>query len=638
MTRILGLCCLIFAACAQAQDVPLSVHKHNYPSDKVVRLYDGEKVSIELKGDDLEIKRHVLDKILYLDKKAGNYGDRSLRYTEEFYVIDDIKAYTYVPDGEKYKRKKVKHIETKDLISDDVFYDGQKARMFSFPSLTYGAISETGYVVNIKDPKFIGAFYFQSNLFTEKIELEIRHDKDVEMQFEYFQCNKDDFQHTIEEDGDEIVHYWSRNNIEKLEFESKTPGYSYIAPHVMYRVKSYKTDNGTTEVLNNVINLYEWYSGLVQEAANESDEDIKLILKDVLKGDETDEEKVRKIYQWVQGNIKYIAVEDGLGGYKPRNPSTTFKKRYGDCKDMSSLIVNMLKEAGLEGRYAWIGTRELPYTYEQVPTPQVDNHMIACVKLNGKYCFLDATSSYLPFNYPSSFIQGKQALIYVDKDSFDIATVEAVPAAKNLYQNEISIAINEKNELVGNGYLKTQGYYTNYHKAARENIKDGKDHLKMIKSLTNKGSNKYRVETVSRDTLYNDITETEYTYALPDYIIASGDELILNLNLERIITDDEMKEDRKYPYSNDFAYTVKRKFKLKIPEGYTLSYMPESLTKDYGDYGFGIGYEVLENEVIYTLNVRVETLLLMPSEFEKWNTMIKDLRGKYNESIVLKKI
>ena len=55
---------------------------------------------------------------------------------------------------------------------------------------------------------------------------------------------------------------------------------------------------------------------------------------------------------------------------------------------MASLIVTMLKVAGVKSYRTWIGTRDLPYKYSQVPTPLVDNHMIATyIAADGQYYF-----------------------------------------------------------------------------------------------------------------------------------------------------------------------------------------------------------------------------------------------------------
>src|SRR5581483_12039727 len=87
--------------------------------------------------------------------------------------------------------------------------------------------------------------------------------------------------------------------------------------------------------------------------------------------------KVKSIYYWVINNIKYVAFEDGMQGYIPRQADSICMKRYGDCKDMASIITAMLSVAKIPSYLTWIGTRDIPYSYDDVPLPMADNHMIA---------------------------------------------------------------------------------------------------------------------------------------------------------------------------------------------------------------------------------------------------------------------
>src|SRR5690606_41037728 len=96
-------------------------------------------------------------------------------------------------------------------------------------------------------------------------------------------------------------------------------------------------------------------------------------------------------------------------GFIPREADKVFERKFGDCKDMTSIITEMAKYVNVPNvNFTWIGTRELPYTYQQLPTPAVDNHMIATYIKDGKKIYLDATDANVPFGMPSGFIQGKE--------------------------------------------------------------------------------------------------------------------------------------------------------------------------------------------------------------------------------------
>ncbi|RZK99397.1 MAG: hypothetical protein EOO89_31150, partial [Pedobacter sp.] len=110
---------------------------------------------------------------------------------------------------------------------------------------------------------------------------------------------------------------------------------------------------------------------------------LKSIVDSIITGVTTTKEKTKRIYNWVQDHVKYVAFEDGYGGFIPRDANLVCDRRFGDCKDMANLLVKMLNMAGVSAHHTWIGTRDIPYSYNQIPTTNVDNHMIAVFNDNG---------------------------------------------------------------------------------------------------------------------------------------------------------------------------------------------------------------------------------------------------------------
>jgi hypothetical protein len=635
------LICLVilsFGANIFGQEVTPEQYKEKYPDEKFIRLQDIEKVDISLGRDGLEIEEYNYAEYLYLSNLAASSTARSIRYTQDFYEIDDVTAMVYIPDDGEYKAHKVRDYTRKEVMSDNVFYDGEMAVLYTLPSLPKGSRSSQEYTRIIKDPKFVGSSFFQSGIVIENKVFELKVEKGVNLQIDYFNCKAEDFQYTKETERKYIIHRWAKQNVEKLEMESSAPSMQSVVPHIIYRITDYEHKGETIKVLGGVEDLYSWYSGLVQEAYADENTEINALVKGLVESALNEREKAERIFKWVQKNIKYIAVEDGLGGFKPRNPSTTYTNRYGDCKDMSALLVNMLNEAGLSGMYTWIGTRSIPYSYEMVPTPMSDNHMIACVELDGKYVFLDATSSELPFDYPSQFIQGKEALIYKGASAFDIHKVPAVEASAN-QNKEVFEIILEDEMIKGKGTSYLSGYHAEYYAQRIHTTKEAKEKKKFFESLTYKGNNKYALKSYENDTSYADKASVEYSFELPNYYYNDGDNIFLNLNLERPFADADLEEDRKLPLEHSYRSNIVRALTFKIPEGYELEYLPENALYEHEFFDYSIQYKQLnEKEVTYELNLTTNFLQLQPEDFEAWNAMIKSLKSDYSESLLLKKI
>jgi transglutaminase-like putative cysteine protease len=71
-------------------------------------------------------------------------------------------------------------------------------------------------------------------------------------------------------------------------------------------------------------------------------------------GTTDDIQKIKKIFNWVQHNIRYIAFEDGIAGFKPAKANDVLHKKYGDCKGMANLTRGLLQSLGYDARLCWI--------------------------------------------------------------------------------------------------------------------------------------------------------------------------------------------------------------------------------------------------------------------------------------------
>jgi transglutaminase-like putative cysteine protease len=121
-------------------------------------------------------------------------------------------------------------------------------------------------------------------------------------------------------------------------------------------------------------------------------------------------ELARQIYQWlqlpepadralaalrfVQDEVRYLGVEDGVGGYEPSQPSVVFARRYGDCKDKSLLLVAMLRGLRIQAFPVLVNTRRRQELAELHPSATVFDHAIVQVSLDGQSFWLDPTAGY----------------------------------------------------------------------------------------------------------------------------------------------------------------------------------------------------------------------------------------------------
>lgn len=105
----------------------------------------------------------------------------------------------------------------------------------------------------------------------------------------------------------------------------------------------------------------------------------------------TQQEQVSAILQWVQSQVRYFSVSLGESSHRPHLPAETLRARYGDCKDKTFLMVELLRGLGISAQPVLVNARVRFGINKNLPTPQVFDHVIVHVKLGDKQYYLDPT-------------------------------------------------------------------------------------------------------------------------------------------------------------------------------------------------------------------------------------------------------
>lgn len=636
LTFIIFILSSFFLAHAQHSE-EFNALKVKYPESSFIRLIDEINISITLKNDELEIKQHYIEEDLYLDESATYNSKRALDFSA-FFELESVEATSFRYTNGKYKSFKVEDFVEKDEMGES-FHDDTKSLNFIYSNLDEGGKTKLEYTEIVKNPRFLSPLYFGNFYPIKNKKVTLVADKEINFRFKEFNTEGYSIAFKKEEKRNSNIYTWEIKDVDEIKYESSVPTYKKVLPHIVPIITSYKNKNNEVKVLNDVADLYNWYYSMVKDV-NQQPTDTALIslVNDITKDSKTDLEKVRAIYYWTQQNIKYIAFEYALGGFIPREANDVFNKKYGDCKDNSSILFEMLKIAGLKGNLTWIGTRKIPYTYTELPTPMVDNHMILSYTEGNKTYFLDATGRYLALEMPSSFIQGKEALIGDGEGKFRIETVPVMSPQTNSYKESSQLSIKD-NQLIGKGETTLSGYY----KIDFYNQLESKNSEKELKTYytvkLRKGSNKFLIDNFQETNKYSydDDFKINYEFNISDYSQQLGDEIYVNLNLNRDIsyykTEDDRENEVEVKYKSDYIFENT----LEVPENYSVDYLPENyeLNNDY--FKCKISYKQENNTIIYTHQLTMDYLTLTPEDQKVVNDAIKKVEKQYKETVVFKK-
>jgi hypothetical protein len=415
------------------------------------------------------------------------------------------------------------------------------------------------------------------------------------------------------------------------------PSSLHFLPHIIYYIKSYEIEGKKEELLGTPNQLYKWYYSLVKNTNTKSQTELDSKTAELIKDKSTDLEKAKAIFYWVQQNLHYVAFEDGMGGFIPREASDVFQKRYGDCKDMANLLNQMLQYAKLNSNLTWIGTRIKPYKYADVPTPMVDNHMITNVVIEGKSYFLDATDKFCPFTFPSAMIQGKEALIAKSENEFKLELVpEMVPSL-----NKVSIFLDlivGNNEIVGDVNTTVSGFNKSYllNTISTHNQKENE----IWKNVVTSKNNKIHLDILEtqKNEYQEEPSKAKFKLKLDGGVKDVNGKLLIKPLLLFPLKESLIDiEKRKHSIENDIAYAYEIQYEYQLPLDYKVDYLPESAKTENELASFDIQYKLSKNAISVTQKIVSKKLMLEHKDFVLWNSFIKSLNKQYNQSIILSK-
>jgi len=146
----------------------------------------------------------------------------------------------------------------------------------------------------------------------------------------------------------------------------------------------------TVENWGDIVNWYHAKTYRKLESKYEIDEILAEIITDTM----TDEEKVITVYNYITEKIKYSFNNLLNSNFIPKNADLTCSGKIGDCKDVATVMINMLTQLGIESHFVLVKTNSY-FDMETVPSMYFD-HVIAGVKLNGEMKYYDLTTD----NYP----------------------------------------------------------------------------------------------------------------------------------------------------------------------------------------------------------------------------------------------
>jgi hypothetical protein len=421
-------------------------------------------------------------------------------------------------------------------------------------------------------------------------------------------------------------------------------------------IVSFLTSSGGPSLNANIdwAMLGKWYSNLVGERVDASPE-IKQEVAKLTASKATQLQKMQAIGDFVQHDIRYVAIELGIGGFQPRSAPDVFSHHYGDCKDKATLVRSMLREIGVESFHVVINdsrgsvTRDMPahngfnhvITAIRVPEDLSDPSLVATTqhpKL-GRLLFFDPTNDLIPFGQLPGYLQANYGLL-VTPEGGELIELPQQPSAMNSIQRTGKLTLDPTGTLKGEIKEVRLGERASSERWRLRTVTKDIDRIKPIEELLSGSLANFQI---THATLLNVQKNDQpfgfnYSFESQNYAKNAGDLLLVR---PRVIGNKslgflETKEPRNFAIELEEPTRDTDTFEITIPAGYTVDDLPPPVDADYSFASYHSKTVINGNVVDYTRTFEVKELSVPVNKAEDLRKFYRIIAGDERNTMVLK--
>lgn len=302
-------------------------------------------------------------------------------------------------------------------------------RIYDLPTLAVGDIIDLEYRVDETEPDVFGEYFGTRHTFypdrvdgtapTRRAELVVVAPETLPLHAAVKNGDALEYTESAGDDGS-VVHHWVARDLGRPAIESAMPRREEIVPVV--DVTTYE-DWGA---------FGDWWWSFIEKEFVTTPA-MRQKVEELTAGLESEEEKVEAIVRFVGQEIRYNAWAFGTHGYEPFSASTIFDRRFGDCKDKSILLRQLLAEIDVDAVPVLIKA-EYNRAQEDLEAAMVGsfNHCIAYVTPteDREGYYVDATADLNPLDYLRADDQGARVL-HVTPEGSSIHEIPYATAEEN---------------------------------------------------------------------------------------------------------------------------------------------------------------------------------------------------------------
>jgi len=593
-------------------------------ADAVIRTEQMTIEIIDVSKATIKFKRAIT----LINDNASSYRYASIHYNP-FFKIKKIKASVYDEKGKIVEVIGSSDILDMSAVSGVAFYSEHRQKVIFFPKMKYPYTVEYEYegilTSLINYPEW--NFQHDQDISVEKSGIQYIVPKNLKVKFKELNLNAKVDSVSLE---DKTILTWQEENIPTLKANEYGIPFSRRSPSLL--AAPYEFDfGGYAGSLESWKSFGNWNNKIIEGRdiiSPEEAEKVRNLVKDI----PSEREKIKAIYEYMQGKTRYVAISLGIGGLQPFEAKYVSEKGFGDCKALSNYTMALLKVVGIKSYYTLVKSGENENINPNFVSNQFD-HVILCVPQPNDTVWLECTNQTAPFNYLGDFTSDRYVLLTTEEGGKLVKT----PSFKK-GENSIKLTGTVKIDYLGN--LTTASFqreYSGMYYGVSEQIFVNESESEIKRYLNEKLN--FATFSVTKVNFEENKSEKptstlKYDVEIRDFCSKSSNRLYFNPSVNKLSHIQNEKFAIQISNSNSYFDSII----YKIPAGYTVEFIPENiaLENNFGKYSYTTSVE--GDKITFNRQVEINKGNFEIEKFDEFYSFINSIATKDREFVILKKI
>jgi len=445
---------------------------------------------------------------------------------------------------------------------------------------------------------------------------------------------------------------WAVTDVKRLREEPDMPPFAGVRAEMI--VTFFPPGGSPKTDVSDWRSMGQWYWSLAGNRADASPQ-IQAEVAALTAGKSDLLQKMQALAQFVQHDIRYVAIELGIGGYQPHPAADVFSNRYGDCKDKATLMRSMLKEIGVDSYLVVINARRGSVT-GNMPPHDGFNHVITAIRLPsgvndpslvavmqepklGRLLFFDPTNELIPFGQIGGYLQANYGLL-VTPEAGELVELPQQPPSMNGIDRTGKLTLDTTGALKGEVKETRLGERASSERWQLRTVTRDQDRIKPIEDLLAGSLASFQITRASLINLHENGLPFgfDYSFQADGYAKKAGNLLLVR---PRVIGDKgsgilETKDARLFPIEFDGPVLDKDSFEISLPAGYVVDDLPPPVDVDDGFASYHSKTVVNGNAIDYTRTFEIKELNVPVSKADELRKFYRIIASDERNTAVLK--